>query len=253
MQLEGRTAIVTGAGRGVGEAIARAMAMQGASVLLGDLDREAVERTAESIRDSGGNAQGFRVDVADGAEAEALTDEAVARFGSVDILVNNAGVGLNKQFLETTVEDFDRVMRVNLYGPMLCSQAALRVMLPRGYGRIINIVSISGILGNVGRTAYGGSKAALQLMTRVMAVELAGLGVTVNAIAPGPIETDMSAAIHTPQTRQGFTNRIPAHRYGSPKEIAAAAVFLASDAAGYVCGHTLTVDGGFEVAGLLPQ
>jgi NAD(P)-dependent dehydrogenase (short-subunit alcohol dehydrogenase family) len=251
--VQGRTAIVTGAGRGVGAAIARALAREGASVLVGDIDHEAAHATAEALRNAGGDAEALGADVGDPAGADALTQAALDRFGRVDILVNNAGIGLNKLFMNTTPEDIDRVMRVNVTGAMLCSQAALRVMLPRGYGRIVNIVSISAVVGNIGRTAYGASKAALLLMTKVMAVELGGQGVTVNAIAPGPIETEMAAAIHTAQTRQAFQARTPTHRYGTPDEIAAAAVFLASDQAGYVNGTTLTVDGGFAVAGLMPE
>ena len=252
MPVQGRAAIVTGAGRGVGKAIARALTEEGASVLVGDIDADAAHATAEALRAAGGDAEAVAADVSDPAAAQALTEAAVERFGRVDILVNNAGIGLNKLFMETTPEDLDRIMRVNLLGPMLCSQAALRVMLPRGYGRIVNIVSISGLVGNIGRTAYGASKAALQLMTKVMAVELGAQGVTINAIAPGPIETDLSAAIHTQQTRNAFHARTPMHRYGTPAEIAAAVVFLASDGAAYVNGTTLTVDGGFAVAGLMP-
>jgi NAD(P)-dependent dehydrogenase (short-subunit alcohol dehydrogenase family) len=222
-------------------------------VLVGDIDHEAAHATAEALRNAGGDAEALGADVGDPAGADALTQAALDRFGRVDILVNNAGIGLNKLFMNTTPEDIDRVMRVNVTGAMLCSQAALRVMLPRGYGRIVNIVSISAVVGNIGRTAYGASKAALLLMTKVMAVELGGQGVTVNAIAPGPIETEMAAAIHTAQTRQAFQARTPTHRYGTPDEIPAAAVFLASDQAGYVNGTTLTVDGGFAVAGLMPE
>jgi 3-oxoacyl-[acyl-carrier protein] reductase len=253
MRVQGRAAIVTGAGRGVGMAIARALAHEGASVLVGDIDREAAHATAEALRTAGGDAEALAADVGDPAGAEALTQAALERFGHVDILVNNAGIGLNKAFMDTTPEDLDRVMRVNVTGALLCSQAALRVMLPRGYGRIVNIVSVSALVGNIGRTAYGASKAALQLMTKVMAVELGRRGVTVNAIAPGPIETEMAAAIHTAQTRRAFHARTPTGRYGSPDEIAAAAVFLASDGAGYVNGTTLTVDGGFAVTGLMPE
>ncbi len=250
--LQGRTAIVTGAGRGVGEAIARAMAAQGAAVVVSDIDPAGAERVAASLRAERARAVAARADVGQQADADTLARVAVERFGGLDILVNNAGIGMNKPFMETTPEDLERVMRVNFCGAMLCAQAALRVMLPRGYGRIVNITSISGQRGNLGRTAYGASKAALALMTRVMAAELGGQGVTINAVAPGPVETEMAARLHTPETRQSFHDRIPAARYGTPEEIAAAAVFLASEGAGYVCGHTLNVDGGFDASGIMP-
>ena len=248
--LEGRIAIVTGGGRGIGTAIARALAGAGADVVIGDLDLEAASRVAASIRANGQAAEAVRADVGEAAGAEALVARAVERFGRVDILVNNAGIGLIKPFTETTPADLERVMRVNVTGPMLCAQAALRVMLPRSYGRIVNIVSISGSIGSQGRVAYGASKAALALMTKVMALELGGAGITVNAIAPGPIETEMSAALHSERTRRGYIERTPAGRYGTPEDVAAACVFLASEGAGYVCGQVLTVDGGFAMAGL---
>ena len=194
----------------------------------------------------------MRADVADPADAEALAERAMAATGRLDILVNNAGLGLDKPFMDTTPADLDRVMRVNVAGTLLCSQAALRRMLPAGYGRIVSIASISGGRGNIGRAAYGASKAAVELLTRVMTAELAAPNITFNAIAPGAVETEMAAQIHTPATRRAFHERTPQGRYGTPEEVAAAALFLCSEAASYVCGHTLNVDGGFSSAGLLP-
>lgn len=247
--LHGRTAIITGAGRGLGAAIARAMADAGAKLVLADLNLEAAEHTARPLA----HALPIRADVSDPADAQAIADAAVAHFGGIDILVNNAGIGLIKPFLDTTPADIGRVMQVNLIGPMLCAQAAARVMAVRGYGRIVNIASISGAIGSQGRTAYGASKAALEAMTRIMALELAPAGIAVNAISPGPIETDLAAAMHSEATRRGYRERTPAGRYGMPEEVAAAAVFLASEAASYVRGHTLVVDGGFAMAGLPPE
>ena len=249
ISLAGRTAIVTGAARGIGAAIARLFAAEGATLVLGDVDAAAV---ADLARRLGPAHQALHADVAEAAEAEALAARAMAATGRLDILVNNAGLGLDKPFMDTSPADLDRVMRVNVAGTLLCSQAALRRMLPAGYGRIVSIASISGGRGSMGRTAYGASKAAVELLTRVMTAELAGANITFNAIAPGPIETEMAAQIHTAATRRAFQERTPQGRYGTPDEIAAAALFLCSEAASYVCGHTLDVDGGFTSAGLLP-
>ncbi|HEX8375255.1 MAG TPA: glucose 1-dehydrogenase [Geminicoccaceae bacterium] len=250
-RLSGRVATVTGAGRGMGEAIALAFAREGAAVVAADLDLPGAERVAGVIRQAGGRARALRVDVGEEADAEALARAAVEGFGGLDIHVNNAGIGLLRPFMETSRADMERVMRVNLVGAMLCAQAALRVMLPRGYGRIVNIASLSGQRGGLGRTAYGASKAALELMTRVMSVELAASGITVNAIAPGAIATGMAAHMHDAATRDAYHRLIPQRRYGTAEEVAGAAVFLASDEAAHVCGHTLNVDGGFLSAGLM--
>jgi 3-oxoacyl-[acyl-carrier protein] reductase len=248
-QLHNRTAIITGAARGIGAAIARLFAANGATLVLGDLDGDAAAALATEL---GPRHRGIRADVASPADAEALAVAADGT-GRLDILINNAGIGGNTPFMDTTPEDIDRVIRINVTGTMLCSQAALRRMLPAGYGRVVSISSISGQRGNIGRTAYGASKAAIELITRVMTAELAAPNITFNAIAPGAIETEMAAHFHTAETRRAFQDRTPQGRYGLPGEIAAAALFLASDQASYICGHTLNVDGGFGTAGLLRQ
>jgi 3-oxoacyl-[acyl-carrier protein] reductase len=176
---------------------------------------------------------------------------AVRAFHTVDILVNNAGIGLTKLFLNTTPDEWDRVLRVNLTGAFLCAQSAARVMVHQGSGRIINIESLSGQRGGTGRAAYGASKAGLSMLTKVMAVELAPHGITVNGIAPGPVNTEMTAVTHDQATRQAYHNLIPMRRYAERDEIADAAVFLSSPAANFVNGHTLNVDGGFQAAGLM--
>ena len=251
MRLAGRVATVTGSGRGMGEAIARAFAREGAAVVVNDIDLDNAERVAAAISEAGGKAHAIRVDVGDEADAERLAQTAVGVFGGLDIHVNNAGIGQTRLFTETTRADFERILRVNLIGAFLCGQAAVRAMLPRGYGRIINIASLSGQRGGVGRSAYGASKAGLELLTRVMSVELAARGITVNAIAPGAIATEISAQMHDAATREAYHYLIPQRRYGLPEEVADAAVFLASDEARHVCGHTLNVDGGFQTAGLM--
>lgn len=245
-QLAGRVAVVTGAARGIGAAIAGAMAREGAALVLADLDGAAAEALAATLP----HARSIAADVSQPEDAEAMARLAMDAYGRLDILVNNAGIGINKPFMDTTPADMERAMRVNVVGAMLCAQAALRRMVPAGYGRIVNISSISGQRGSTGRTAYGASKAAVELMTKVMSVELAQPGLTINAVAPGAVETEMAAAIHGPATRRAFGERTPQGRYGTVDEIAAAVVFLASEGAGFVCGEVLTVDGGLVSAGL---
>jgi NAD(P)-dependent dehydrogenase (short-subunit alcohol dehydrogenase family) len=251
MRLEGEVAIVTGAGRGIGGEIARRFAAEGAHVVVADLDVVAAADTAECIIKAGGQATAFRVDIAEPAEVQRLIDETLQRFGRLDILVNNAGIGLNQPFLTTTLEEWELQLKVNLTGTFLCGQAAARAMLNQVGGRIVNVASISGQRGGQGRAAYGAAKAGVILLTKVMAVELSPLGVRVNAISPGPVDTDQSRATHTPSTRQAYFDRIPAGRYGERSEVAAAALFLASSDSSFVSGHILNVDGGFNAAGLI--
>jgi 3-oxoacyl-[acyl-carrier protein] reductase len=176
---------------------------------------------------------------------------AMKQFGRVDVLVNNAGVGIARMFVDTSLDEWERVLRINLTGTFLCSQHAARQMMRQRSGRIVNIASLSGQKGGVGRAAYGSSKAGIELLTKVMAVELAEFGIAVNAIAPGPIMTDVAREMHTQETRDAYHRLVPQGRYGETEEIAAAAVFLASDEASYITGHTLNVDGGFLAAGLM--
>ena len=251
MRLEGKVAIVTGSGRGMGEQIARAYAHEGAKVAVCDIDEASARTVAESLLEGGAQAISTRIDVRQEADANAVVALAEERFGRLDILVNNAGISMTKTFLNTTKADMEAVFAVNLVGAFLCAQAAARAMLKVGGGRIINIASLSGQRGGVGRCAYGVSKAGLELMTRVMSVELASRGVVTNAIAPGAIDTPMAAAQHDQATRDAYHYLIPQRRYGQPSEIADAAVFLASDEARHICGHTLNVDGGYQTAGLM--
>jgi NAD(P)-dependent dehydrogenase (short-subunit alcohol dehydrogenase family) len=251
MRLQNDVAIVTGAGRGIGSTIATTLAAEGATLVVADLDLDAARRTADAITRAGGQAISSPVDIAESAQVQRLIDDTLSRFGRIDILVNNAGVGLNQPFLSTTLEQWELQIRVNLTGTFLCGQAAARAMADRGQGRIVNIASISGQRGGQGRAAYGAAKAGVILLTKVMAVELAPLGVRVNAVSPGPVDTDQSRQTHTPSTRQAYYDRIPARRYGEREEIAAAALFLASRESSFVNGHVLNVDGGFNAAGLV--
>jgi 3-oxoacyl-[acyl-carrier protein] reductase len=251
MTLADRVAIITGSGRGIGREMARLFASAGAKVVVADIDTRSATSVAADIVAAGQVARAIAVDVCDPAQVERLIGDTWTDFGRVDVLVNNAGVGLNKPFLETTPGEWEHQLRVNLTGTFLCAQAAARVMTRQGAGTIINVASISGQRGGQGRAAYGAAKAGVILLTKVMAVELAPLGVRVNAIAPGPVDTEQSRGTHTEATRQAYFDRIPIRRYGEREEIAAAALFLASDASSFVVGHVLNVDGGFQAAGLM--
>jgi NAD(P)-dependent dehydrogenase (short-subunit alcohol dehydrogenase family) len=234
MKLRGQIAIVTGASRGIGKSIADRLAADGATVVRAD-----VQGDVETL------------DVTDEAAVDALFHSVAQRHGRLDILVNNAGVGLTKLMVDTSLDEWDRVLRVNLTGVFLCAKAAARVMMAQRSGRIINLASLSGQRGGTGRAAYGASKAGVTALTKVMAVELSPHGITVNEIAPGPVNTEMTAVTHDQATREAYYNLIPMRRYAERDEIAAAASFLASDDARFVNGQTLNVDGGFGAAGLI--
>jgi 3-oxoacyl-[acyl-carrier protein] reductase len=250
MRLKGKVAIVTGGARGIGRSIATRFAAEGATVIIADVDREQAGRTVTDLGGNRASVWSIPVDVTEPAQVKSLMQKTVNEFGRLDILVNNAGVGSCKPFLDTTLEEWERDLRVNLTGTFLCAQAAARVMLKQGGGHIVNIASISGQRGGVGRAAYGASKAGVILLTKVMAVELGARGICVNAVAPGPVDTAQSRATHTPATRRAYGERIPLGRYGKGEEIAAAVLFLASDEASFLAGHTLNADGGFDAAGL---
>lgn len=249
MQLEGKAALVTGAGSGIGKEIALRFAREGARVMCADRNAATAEATAAEIRGNGGTAASVAADVGVAADCLAQVERTVAEFGRIDILVNNAGVAFHRLFLDTTLDDWERLLRVNLTGQFLTAQAAARKMVAQKTGRIINMGSISGQRGSTGRSAYGTAKAGLMQLTRVMAVELAPLGIAVNAIAPGPILTPITN--HGPEQTKAYLDRIPAGDYGRAAHIAAAAVFLASDACQFIHGETLNVDGGFGAAGLI--
>jgi 3-oxoacyl-[acyl-carrier protein] reductase len=241
-------ALVTGAGGGIGGAISRLFATEGAAVLCSDRDLPKAEATVARITAAGGKATAFRADIAQPAECEAHVAETVNRFGRIDIVVNNAGIGMHKLALDTSLEDWNRVLAINLTGSFLTAQAAARRMLEQGGGRIVQIGSISGQRGNMGGVAYGASKAAVMHVCKVLAVELSGQGVMVNAIAPGPIETGISH--HGPSRKANYISRIPQGHYGTVEAVANAALWLSSDECQWVTGHILNVDGGYGAAGL---
>jgi len=248
MRLESKVALVTGAGGGIGTAIAKRFATEGASVICTDRDLKAAEATASSITGSGGMASAFQADVSDPLQCDAQVAQTVQRFGRIDIAVNSAGIGLHAQALDTSIEDWERILRINLTGSFLTAQSAARRMIEQGGGRIIQIGSISGQRGNMGGVAYGASKAAVMHICKVLAVELSNQGVMVNAIAPGPIETGISS--HGPTRKKGYLDRIPSGCYGTVEAVANAALFLASDECEWITGHILNVDGGYGAAGL---
>jgi len=252
MRLQGKIALITGGARGIGFSIASALAREGATIAIADINIEGANAAADKLKAAGAQAHGFAVNVADARSVEGMMKDIVTQLGRLDILVNNAGVGGNTPFLETTLENWNRIISINLTGAFIVAQACAKQMVAQGHGgKIINIASLSGQRGGNGRAAYGSAKAGLELLTKVMAVELSEHGINVNNIAPGAIETDMAATAHDAATRAAYNYLIPMVRYGTPEEIADAAVFLCSDEARYVQGHTLNVDGGFRAAGLM--
>jgi NAD(P)-dependent dehydrogenase (short-subunit alcohol dehydrogenase family) len=252
MRLQGKIALITGGARGIGFAIASALAREGATIAIGDINAEGANAAADKLKAAGAQARGFAVNVADARSVEEMMKGIVTQLGRLDILVNNAGVGGNTPFLEITLENWNRTISINLTGAFIVAQACAKQMVAQGHGgKIINIASLSGQRGGNGRAAYGSAKAGLELLTKVMAVELSEYGINVNNIAPGAIETEMAATAHDAATRAAYNYLIPMVRYGTPEEIADAAVFLCSDEARYVQGHTLNVDGGFRAAGLM--
>ena len=244
-----QVAAITGAARGIGLAIARWFLDAGWRVALIDIDRATLEQTAAALNEPE-RCLALHADVSVEGQVRGAFDSIAGRWARLDALVNNAGVAVFKPLLDTSFDDWSRVMATNLNGPFLCSQAAVPLMLQSGGGAIVNIASISGLRASTLRVAYGTSKAALMHLTRQQAVELGHLGIRVNAVAPGPVETTMARQVHTPAIRAGYYAAIPQNRYGRPEEIAAAVGFLCSDAASYVNGQTLAVDGGFDAAGI---
>ncbi len=241
--LSGQVALVTGASRGIGEAVARLLAANGAKVACVARDAAKLAGAVEAIRQAGGEAEAFSCDVNDRESVEKVVDGIVEKWEKLDILVNNAGVTRDTLMPRMTDDEWDTVINTNLRGAFLFARAASRYMMRQRYGRIINMSSVSGLVGNPGQTNYSASKAGLIGMTRSLARELAGRNVTINAVAPGFIVTDMTRGIAAAAMDEA-KKRIPAKRLGEPDDVAAAVLFLASRAAGYITGHTITVDGG---------
>ena len=249
MSFEGRTALVTGGASGIGFAVARQLAELGAKIAIADVNIDGAQTAASKLE--GAEVMVVQVDVRDPDDAANMVDAVVAEFGKLDILVHSAGVGIEKSFLDTTAEEWQRLIDIDLSGTFYCAQAAARHMVKNNYGRIVNLASTAGIRGGTGRTAYGAAKGGVIALTKVMAVELAPFGITANALAPGAIETELVARMHSEETRRVYRAGIPLDRYGTPDETAFCAVFLASEQAGYITGHILGIDGGFLAAGIM--
>jgi len=245
--LEGKVAVVTGSSRGIGRAIAEGFAGAGAAVTVNGLNPETTQSVADAIVAAGGKSLALPADVSKAADVERLIEATVAVFGRVDILVNNAGISPYYKPAETVTEaEWDEVMRVNLKGVFLCCQAAGRVMIAQKSGRIINMSSSGGTIALPRLIAYCSAKGAINQLTRVLAVEWAPHHILVNAIAPGFIETDLTKGLReNPKRHDALIQRVPLGRLGTPAEIAGAAIYLASDAASYVTGHMLDIDGGW--------
>jgi len=243
MDFSGKTVVVTGSARGIGRAIAERFARAGARVVISDVDDAALAAAAAAMP---GEAIGVRADVTSSADAEALIAAAQERFGSVDVVVNNAGVTRDTLLVRMDEKDWDMVLDINLKGAFLVTKSAAKVMMKQRSGRIINVSSVVGLFGNAGQTNYAASKAGLLGLTKSAAKELGARGITVNAVAPGFIETDITRVLPE-EARARFLERSVIKRAGTPDDVAAAVMFLASDAAAYITGHVIAVDGGMAM------
>ncbi|WPZ36793.1 SDR family oxidoreductase [Thalassobaculum sp. OXR-137] len=243
-----KVAIVTGAARGIGLAVSRRFLSEGWQVLMVDIEAEALLAAQDGLGTDDAVAQ--VCDVSDPVQVRRVAAVAMERFGRIDAVVNNAGIAVFKPLLDTSYEEWSRVLAVNLNGPFLMVQETARLMAETGGGAVVNIGSISGLRASTLRVAYGTSKAALVHLTKQQATELGEIGVRVNLIAPGPVDTAMAKEVHTPVIRADYHDAIPLNRYGLEEEIANGVFFLCSDQASYITGQTLAVDGGFDAAGI---
>ena len=242
-------AVVTGGARGIGLAIAERFLAEGYRVALLDIDRRTLRATEKRLNNP------LRVlavacDVAEPKQVQPAIRRVARTFGRIDALVNNAGIAVFKPLLSTSLAEWRRVLAVNLDGAFICTRACAPVMRRTGGGAVVNIASISGLRASTLRVAYGTSKAALIHLTKQCAVELASVGIRVNCVAPGPVDTAMAKLVHTAAIRRDYYDAIPLNRYGTPEEIAATVFFLCSQEASYVTGHVLAADGGFDAAGI---
>jgi 3-oxoacyl-[acyl-carrier protein] reductase len=244
MQLNGKTAVVTGGSRGIGRAIALALASKGANVVVNyTSNREAAEAVVAEINGLGVSGMAVKADVSNSEEVENLVNEVLNSYGSIDILVNNAGITRDNLIIRMTEKEFDDVINTNLKGAFICTKAASKVMIKQKSGKIINVSSVVGIIGNAGQSNYAAAKAGLIGFTKSMARELAKRGINVNAVAPGFIETDMTSKL-SDKVKEEFAQSIPLNRTGKPEDIAKAVLFLASEYSDYITGQVINIDGG---------
>lgn len=249
MKLKGKISLVTGAGQGIGRAIALIFAKEGASVIVNDIDLDKAAAVAEEINASGGRAIPVKADVSQSEEVSNMVAEALKHFGRIDILVNNAGIQTDSPFLDLSEEEWQRVIDVNLKGVFLCSQTVAKEMVKHRKGKIINISSIHQSIPRRNRAHYDASKAGIEILTKDMALELASYKINVNCIAPGAIATPMNKDIlDSPEGIAEMNSKIPWGRMGKPEEVAQVALFLASDEADYIIGSTIYIDGGLSLA-----
>ncbi|OZA01544.1 MAG: 3-oxoacyl-ACP reductase [Rhizobiales bacterium 17-65-6] len=244
-----KVVLITGAARGIGLATARRFLAEGWRVALLDILGPEVEAAAEALG-APNRTLALTCDVTEAQEVAAAVEMVSVRFGRLNALVNNAGIAVFKPIMETSDEEWARVLEVNLSGPFICTKAAAALMREEGGGAVVNITSISGLRASTLRSAYGTSKAGLAHLTRQLAVELASLGIRVNAVAPGPVDTAMAKAVHSREIRADYHDAIPLARYGLEEELAEAIFFLCSERASYITGQELAVDGGFDAAGI---
>ena len=243
----GRVAIVTGGGRGLGRAIASRLAAEGANLAISYRSNDsAAAETAVIVRETGAECELFKGDVSSPGEVEALFKGVGDAFGRVDILVNNAGITRDNLLMRMKEEEFDEVLRTNLKGTYLCTRAALRPMVRAGWGRMVNVSSVAGLVGNAGQANYAASKAGIIGFTKSVAREVAQRGITVNAVAPGYVETELTGSLPE-KVKDQIRGQVPVGRFGEPKEVAEVVAFLVGEAAGYVSGQTIAVDGGMTM------
>jgi len=247
MRLENKIALITGGARGIGRAIALCFAKEDADIVIWDVNIQEAEKTCQDIQALGSKAFAQAVDVTDYEKVEEATNKILDKYGKVDILVNNAGITKDNLLLRMTEAEWDAVLDVNLKGTFNCTKAVSKAMLKQRFGRIINIASIIGIIGNVGQANYSASKAGIIALTKTTAKELASRNINVNAVAPGFIQTEMTAKLPE-DVKEKMRGAIPAGRFGSPDDVAKACLFLASEEASYITGQTIVVDGGMIMA-----